>query len=98
MHIHWAAFGEVLVVSFGVAVGIIALFAIGVGLLSAPGPTPDGTHLTVAPAPAPGAGRSAAQRRPTRSRTTIARGVTASLCFLVCALAVVYGLYMIIAR
>ena len=48
MHIQWAAFGEVFVVSFGVAVGIIVVFALGVGLLSATTPTPDGPHLSVA--------------------------------------------------
>ena len=95
MHIQWTAFGEVLVVSFGVAVGIIAVFAIGVGLLSAaPGPTPEGTHLTVATA----GSRTTAPRAPSTSRFAVARKVTAWLCFLVCALAVAYGLYMIIAR
>jgi hypothetical protein len=34
--INWSAFGEVFVVSFGAAVGVIVLFAIGVSLLSAP--------------------------------------------------------------
>jgi|tagenome__1003787_1003787.scaffolds.fasta_scaffold20963965_3 hypothetical protein len=94
MHIQWTAFGEVLVVSFGVAIGIIAVFAIGVGLLSAPGPTPESTHLTVATA----GRRTTAPRAPSTSRYAVARKVTAWLCFLVCAFAVAYGLYMIIAR
>ena len=35
MHITWTTFGEVFVVSFGVAVGLIVLFAVGIALLSA---------------------------------------------------------------
>jgi hypothetical protein len=93
MHIDWAAFSQVFVVSFGVAVGMIVLFAIGVSLLSTPTPTSDGPHLALAatdgtttPTTAAGPGRN------------IARQVTAWICFLACALSVTYGLHIIIAK
>ena len=90
MHIDWAAFGQVFVVSFGVAVGIIVVFAIGVGLLSA-SPTPDGPH----PALAAIDGGSTTRTKARRARPTITRQVTAWSCFLACALSVAYGLYII---
>jgi hypothetical protein len=93
MHIQWEAFGEVFMVSFGVAVGLIAVFAIGVGLLSAPTRTPDGPRLTVATADT-----STTPPTTTRVHPTITRRVTAWMCFLACALSVAYGLYLIIAR
>ena len=37
MHIDWNAFGEVLLVSFGTAVGVMVLFAFGTALLAGPG-------------------------------------------------------------
>jgi len=49
--IDWASFGEVFVVSFGVAMGVVILFAIAVILLSPPAteptpvPTRDGLRL-----------------------------------------------------
>lgn len=93
MHINWTAFGEVFVVSFGVAVGIIVVFAIGVGLLSAPTSTAEGPHLALADT-------DGATTRTTATPTspTIARQVTAWICFLACALSVAYGLYIIIAK
>jgi hypothetical protein len=44
VHIAWTAFGQVVVVSFGVAVGLIVLFAIGVALLSGPTSAQDGSR------------------------------------------------------
>jgi hypothetical protein len=93
MHIDWAAFGQVLVVSFGVAVTMIVLFAIGVSLLAAPPPRPDGPHLTVAAADGATTSTTA-----TGARAGATRRVTAWICFLACALSVAYGLYVIVAR
>ena len=92
MHIDWAAFGQVFVVSFGVAVGMIVLFAIGVGLLSAP-PDPDAPHLTIAGADGPPTSTTG-----TGARAGTTRRVTAWICFLACGLSVAYGLYVIVAR
>jgi hypothetical protein len=94
MHIDWAVFGEVFVVSFGVAVGIIVVFAIGIGLLSAPSPTAEGPHLALAATD----GATTTRTTATQARPTIARHVTAWICFLACALSVAYGLYIIIAK
>jgi hypothetical protein len=93
MHIDWAAFGEVFVISFGVAVGMIALFAIGVSLLSAPTPSPDSPHLALAATDGTTTRTTAARARP-----SITRQVTAWMCFLACALSVAYGLHIIIAK
>jgi hypothetical protein len=93
MHIDWAAFGEVFVVSFGVTVGMIVLFSIGVSLLSAPTPRPDTPHLALAATDGATTRTTAARARPTMSRQ-----VTAWICFLACALSVAYGLYIIIAK
>ena len=83
MTIDWGAFGEVFVVSFGAAVGIIVLFAIGVSLLARPAPAPDraGTSATV-----------------TGPSATVANRAIAYLCFAACALGVAYGLYIIISK
>ena len=93
MHIDWAAFGEVFAVSFGVAVGLIVLFAIGVGLLSSPAPDPEGPHLALAAA-------EGTTTRTTSGRTPapLARRLAAWSCFVACALCVAYGLSVIIAR
>jgi hypothetical protein len=37
VHIDWNAFGEVLLVSFGTAVGVMVLFAFGTAMLAGPG-------------------------------------------------------------
>jgi hypothetical protein len=93
MHIDWAAFGEVFVVSFGVAVVMIVLFAIGVGLLSTPTPSADGPHLALAATDGTTTPTTAAQ-----TGLNVPRQVTAWICFLACALSVAYGLYIIIAK
>ncbi len=93
MHIDWAAFGEVFVVSFGAAVGIVVLFAIGVTLLSAPGSGPDGSRAARTATGDAGARTAAADIRSTASRQ-----VTAWICFLACALSVAYGLHVIVAK
>jgi hypothetical protein len=94
MHIDWAAFGEVFVVSFGVATGLIVLFAIGVSLLSAPPPGRDSPHLALASTD----GDRARRTTSTETGSTLPRRVTAWICFLTCALSVAYGLYIIIAK
>ena len=93
MHIDWAAFGEVFVVSFGVAVAIIVLFAIGVTLLAAPIAEPDGPDLALATTD--GATRRTA---PADGSPTITRRVAAWICFLACTLSVAYGLHIIITK
>jgi hypothetical protein len=93
MHIDWAAFSQVFVVSFGVAVGMIVLFAIGVSLLFTPTPTSDGPHLALAATDSTTTPTTAARARP-----NITRQVTAWTCFLACALSVAHGLHIIIAK
>ena len=93
MHINWTAFGQVFVVSFGVAVGLIVLFAIGVSLLSAPTPDPDGPHLALATTDG-----ATSRTMGARGHTGVARSVTAWICFLACALCIAYGLHIIIAK
>jgi hypothetical protein len=89
MHVDWTGFAQVVVVSFGVAVALIVLFAVGVGLLSpTPGPIPD-----------PRAETATDTRADTRAaRAPLARRLTAWSCFLACALCVAYGLYLIVAK
>jgi len=93
MHINWTAFGQVFVVSFGVAVGLIVLFAIGVSLLSAPTPVADGPHLALATTDA-----ATTRTMGARGHPGVARQVTAWICFLACALCIAYGLHIIIAK
>lgn len=94
MHINWAAFGQVFVVSFGVAVGITVVFAIGVGLLSASTRSTDGPQLTIAAID----GSTTTSTTAAQARPSTARQVTAWMCFLACGLSVAYGLYIIVAR
>jgi hypothetical protein len=97
--IDWASFGEVFVVSFGVAVGVIVVFAIGVGLLSAPAPasepspqpTPDGLHVVATDA-------TTSQATATPAAPSLTRRLIAGVCFLACALTVGYGLFIIISK
>jgi hypothetical protein len=92
MHIDWAALSSVFAVSFGVAVGMIVLFAIGVSLLSTSTPGPDG------PQPALAATDSTTRTTEARARPDITRRITAWICFLACGLSVAYGLHIIIAK
>jgi hypothetical protein len=81
--IDWGALGEVFVVSFGAAVGVITIFAFGVNALVLPATDP-----TVAPSEtAEGVAALHAAVRP-----------LAVLCFLACALVVAYSLYLIIVK
>ncbi|MGW6743168.1 hypothetical protein ACWGDX_20995 [Streptomyces sp. NPDC055025] len=85
MALDWSGLGEVAVVSVGATVGVVLVFALGVRLLSRrhePGGTSPG-----------GAGPGGAGRR----ASVLARTV-AGLCFLTCAAAVAYGLYLIVPQ
>lgn len=81
--IDWAALGEVFLVSFAAAVGLIVLFSLGVNALATtttdPPASPAHTHQKPAP------------------RLTSIPPV-AALCFLACAVIVAYGLYLIIIK
>lgn len=80
--IDWSALGMVFLVSFGTAVGVIVLFALGISALATP---------VTEPAAAPG-GSAENAARPPWSRPL------GTLCFLACALVVGYGLYLIIVK
>lgn len=73
--IDWAALGQVFLISFGVAVGVIVVFSFGVTALTGGSSGADG-QVTRRPAPI----------------------LVAGLCFLVCALVVAYGLYLVIKK
>lgn len=78
--IDWGALGMVFLVSFGAAVGVIVLFALGISAF--------------APAAEPA---SALDRTAPHSRPAWGWPV-AMLCFLTCALVVVFSLYLIIIK
>lgn len=84
MALDWSGLGEVALVSVGATVGVVFVFALGVRILSHrdEDEEPDGR-------PRLAGGR----RRP----SALARAV-AGLCFLACAAAVAYGLYLIIPQ
>ncbi len=79
--IDWGALGVVFLASFGTAVGVIVLFALGVSALGTPV-----------------AGRVPSNRSVDNSTRPAWALPVAALCFLACALVVVYGLYVIIAK
>ena len=80
--IDWGALGMVCLISFGAAVGVIVLFALGVSALATPL-----TSSTAVP------GESAEKK----ARPPWAWPV-GMLCFLACAVVVAYGLYLIIVK
>ena len=80
--INWGALGMVCLVSFGTAVGVIVLFALGVNALATP---------ETGPAAAPGESTGKGVRPPWIWPVGM-------LCFLACALVVAYGLYLIIVK
>jgi hypothetical protein len=88
MHIDWGAFGEVFLVSFGAAVGVVVVFTIGIVLLAGRAPA------AAAPAPNDEVGTQTAVRIDPSAGTRALAG----LCFLACVAAVGYGLYMIIHK
>ncbi|MGH8918559.1 MAG: hypothetical protein ACRD0H_09510 [Actinomycetes bacterium] len=55
--IDWDALGEVVLVSFGAAVGVIVLFSLGVSALAAPGVDPTSGETAQQTAPRPAAAR-----------------------------------------
>lgn len=82
VQIDWGALGIVSLVSFGAAVGVIVLFALGVSTLATPATRP--TSASSGPA-----------EKGVRPLWAWPVGM---LCFLACALVVAYGLYLIIAK
>lgn len=87
VQIDWSALGEVFLVSFTAAIGVIVLFAFGVSGLAVPATNPT---------PAPSETTTAATTPPTAPPTALRP--LAALCFLTCALVVAYSLYLIIAK
>jgi hypothetical protein len=83
VQIDWNALGEVFLVSFGAAVGVIVLFALGVSALAPPATDPIVEPSETAEA-------AAAPRAALR--------LLAVLCFLACSLVVGYSLYLIIVK
>ncbi|MFJ2651679.1 hypothetical protein ACIO1C_33760 [Streptomyces sp. NPDC087420] len=92
---HWSSLGEVAVVSVGATVGIVIVFSLGVRALAAveeggepgDGKRPGGGGSTAYGARGAGAGRPGAPAV-----------AVAGLCFLACAAAVFYGLYLIVPQ
>jgi hypothetical protein len=77
MSIKWSSLGEVAVVSLGVGVAIVVIFAVGVLAWSLRARVGEG-----------------ATDRPNATAVTAAAG----LCFLACALIIVYGIYLIVPQ
>ncbi|MCX4727361.1 hypothetical protein OG372_07265 [Streptomyces sp. NBC_01020] len=85
MDIDWAALGTVFGVSLVATVGLVGLFTLGVvGLARKPVPEP-GTATAPAAATPAGTGRGPAARAGSYA------------CFALCAAAVAYGIYLIVA-
>jgi hypothetical protein len=86
MDIKWGALGEVFIVSFGVTVVLVALFALAAALLAGPRTSEDEDDAQ------PGDGAAVAVP------VGISSKAVAALCFAVCGATVLYGLYLIIAK
>ncbi|MFB7273059.1 hypothetical protein [Streptomyces sp. NPDC056244] len=84
MALDWSGLGEVALVSVGATVGVVFVFALGVRILAHrdEDEEPDGR---------PRLGRD--RRRPSAPARAVA-----GLCFLACAAAVAYGLYLIVPQ
>jgi hypothetical protein len=80
--INWTGLRDVAVVGLIAGVGLVALFAIGVRVLS-----------TNAPRIAPDTTDAGAPHKPPPAAIAVA-----SLCFLVCAAVAAYGLYLLIKK
>ena len=91
VQIDWSALGEVFLVSFTAAIGVIVLFAFGVSALAVPAINP-----TLAPSETTTAATTPSTAPPTAPPTALRP--LAALCFLTCALVVAYSLYLIIAK
>ncbi|MCA1217443.1 hypothetical protein [Streptomyces sp. 8L] len=89
MSIDWSALGEVAGVSIGATVAVVVLFALGVRVLSGPGP--DGEPLA-------GAAETDGEGAPGSASVAPLPVFVAGLCFLACLAAVAYGLYLIIPQ
>ncbi|MFC8129073.1 hypothetical protein [Streptomyces sp. NPDC057302] len=82
MNIDWAALGSVFGVSLGVTVALVGLFTLGIVGLSKREAAPSGAATT---------GSATAGGPPVAARTG------AYVCFALCAAAVAYGIYLIVA-
>jgi hypothetical protein len=100
MSIDWSALGQVAGVSIGATVAVAVVFALGVRVLSGPGPAGEPLAGEAEPGmesgTARGAGGAIAVSAPAR-RPPVALFV-AGLCFLACLAAVAYGLYLIVPQ
>ncbi|MER5883192.1 hypothetical protein ABT160_05140 [Streptomyces sp. NPDC001941] len=85
MKLNWSALGEVALVSIGVTVGVVLVFAIGVRALAVPDGAPTGPQGT------------ATGRHGGASPGPASRAVS-GLCFLACAAVVAYGIYLIVPQ
>ncbi|WP_329459682.1 hypothetical protein [Streptomyces sp. NBC_01497] len=92
MSIDFSALGEVAGVSIGATVAVVVVFALGVRVLSEPGP--DGEPAATTPEQA---GLSGGAAPGTAGPAPLSRFV-AGLCFLACLAAVAYGLYLIVPQ
>ncbi|WP_327232719.1 hypothetical protein OG349_00990 [Streptomyces sp. NBC_01317] len=104
MDLNWSSLGEVAVVSIGATVGLVIVFSLGVRALAATGgdgERDDGKSGDGEPGGAkpPGGGSTAyGGRRAGASRPGAPAVAVAGLCFLACAAAVLYGLYLIVPQ
>ncbi|QIQ01020.1 hypothetical protein [Streptomyces liangshanensis] len=90
MDLHWSSLGEVAVVSIGATVGVVIVFSLGVRALA----TREEDGGPARPHPRPGGGSTAyGARRPGAPAMAVA-----GVCFLACAVAVLYGLYLIVPQ
>ncbi|MET9480083.1 hypothetical protein [Streptomyces sp. NPDC006638] len=99
MDLNWSSLGEVAVVSVGATVGVVIVFSLGVrALASIEGPEEGhgggGSHG----AKPPGGGGSTAYGGRRAAQPGAPAVAVAGLCFLACAAAVLYGLYLIVPQ
>lgn len=91
MNIDWAAFGQVFGVTLVVTVGIVGLFTVGIV----------GTSRKQVRQPAASEGRQGTSATSVAPVVSVAPSgpakVGAYLCFALCAAAVAYGIYLIVA-
>lgn len=93
MDIKWSSLGEVALVSLGVSVGIVVIFAIGVLAWSprtAPGDAGDAGDV--------GDARHARHEGAAAAPNPPFMKAAAGLCFFACALIVGYGIYLIVPQ
>ncbi|MFJ1600431.1 hypothetical protein [Streptomyces sp. NPDC088261] len=99
MDLNWSSLGEVAVVSVGATVGVVIVFSLGVRALASIEGAEEG-HGGGGPhgAKPPGGGGSTAYGGRRAARPGAPAVAVAGLCFLACAAAVLYGLYLIVPQ